>query len=149
MSTMRPPYFPELDALVRQTEAYVKDYALAARRDLLGLGISGHASFYGLWLLLPVNSFANSVSYEAMAELLPEWAWGVLFLTAGGVMLTGVLKRRRVWQEQGVFALCVLWAIVFGSMAAVNWASTGIPTYFMLSLICGADYISLKSRRNE
>jgi hypothetical protein len=69
----------------------------------------------GLWLLLPLDTFESSRSFEALT-ILPEWAWGTLLLCIG-VFHIGVLRLGdRDWRQRAALFGFLVWfsfAVVF------------------------------------
>ena len=68
---------------------------------------------WGLWLLLPLHTFASAPTVYRVAASLPEWAWGAAFLALG-------LAQARAWY---VDARLRRWRLALAGTAAwLTWA---------------------------
>lgn len=64
---------------------------------------------WGLWLLLPWDTFSSVSSYSFMSSLLKETTWGALFLFVGGLQSLAMCGNVQLFRyPAAVFAL-VLW----------------------------------------
>ena len=101
---------------------------LEATRFTLSLG----AIFIGLGFLWPVSVFPTEAqlaagtgrhTYALMAQIMPEWAWGLAFTTQGCVMLYSLLRNsytcRLLWLDAGLG--CLLWTVSIGACYAAYW----------------------------
>ena len=101
---------------------------LEATRFTLALG----AIFIGLGFLWPVDTFPTAAqlaagtgrhTYALMARMMPEWAWGVAFLTQGSLMmhslLTGKYNKRLLWLD--AFFGMVLWTVSISACYLAYW----------------------------
>ena len=101
---------------------------LNAVRFLLGLG----AVFTGMGFAWPTAIFPTAVqiaagngrhTYSLMAQIAPEWAWSLAFLTQGSVMLYSLLMDYRsrwlLWLD-AAFGL-VIWTAAVSACYAAYW----------------------------
>ena len=94
---------------------------------------------WGVWLMLPFNTFGAGAAYRTMGAIAPEHVWGVCFSTVGTLLYIGaVLGHRRVqiWAASlaclsfALIASMFLWGAPYGAgwltfciMAVANyWA---------------------------
>ena len=110
---------------------------LEATRFTLAFG----AIFIGLGFLWPVDTFPTAAqisagsgrhTYALMAQMMPEWAWGLAFLTQGIVMLqslvTGNYNCRLLWLD--AFFGMVLWTVSISACYLAYWNGfANIMTY--------------------
>ena len=110
---------------------------LEATRFLLALG----AILIGLGFMWPVDTFPTAAqlaagtgrhTYAIMAQLMPEWAWGVAFFTQGSVMMYSLLTQRYscklLWLD--AFFGMVLWTVSISSCYLAYWAGwANVSTY--------------------
>jgi hypothetical protein len=90
---------------------------------------------WGLWLLNPLwSTFASSHSFDAMAHIAPEAAWGGAIAAIGAIQMlafAGEHRRARIIAcALGVF----VWAVVAAMFGLANLASTGVPAYSLFVL---------------
>lgn len=87
----------------------------------------------GFWLLLPLDTFASSPTFAALA-VLPEWAWGTALFCAG-VFHLGVLRRgNRTWRQRASLLGFLVWfsfAVVF---VITNPPAFGFLAFLMAGL---------------
>lgn len=101
---------------------------LMAVRLTLGLG----AVFIGLGFLWPVPVFPTAAqlaagtgrhTYALMAQIAPEWLWGVMFLTQGTIMLWSLVLDYRnkllLWIDACFGS--VLWSVAIGACYLAYW----------------------------
>jgi hypothetical protein len=89
---------------------------------------------WGIWLILPFGTFTNVASYEALAKLGSEFAFGVI---AAGIAIAKIhflILKKRI----SLALLCLmngyLWILVGFSFFAANISNTGGLVYVMLGL---------------
>jgi hypothetical protein len=86
---------------------------------------------YGLWLALPMDTFAGATLYRSMVVLAPEWAWG---LATAGPAMVGLWRLLRGRPSAILLSLGAGWWLFLVILAAsVNPASGGIPIYSCLA----------------
>lgn len=98
---------------------------------------------WGIWLLLPFNTFQGLDVYSVLAGVMNETAWAVVLLFLGSLhfltITTGSIKWRRVM----IFVACMFWifiSIVFG-LARIG--SALIPITFVIAFFLAINYIRL------
>lgn len=118
----------------RQDSFRYRMYSLAFESDLkairfmLGIG----AVFIGLGFLWPVSVFptpeqlaigAGRHTYALMAQIAPEWLWGVSFLLQGLLMLWSLILNYRnkvlLWLDACFGS--VLWTVAIGACYLAYW----------------------------
>ena len=101
---------------------------LEATRLTLALG----AIFIGLGFAWPVHVFPSAAqiaagsgrhTYALMAQMMPEWAWAMAFLTQGSLMLHSLLtetyNKRLLWLD--AFFGMVLWTVSISACYLAYW----------------------------
>jgi len=66
---------------------------------------------YGVWLLLPLDSFANP-AYALMGDIATKQTWGAVFAFSGATLGYGVWTRSDEWIQRGSWLGFVLWTVV-------------------------------------
>lgn len=79
----------------------------------------------GVWLLLPMESFASSRSFSALV-VLPEWAWGSFLLLVGVCHLVALHDGNRAWRRRAAFVGFLVWCsfgivFVWNNPPAIGW----------------------------
>lgn len=110
---------------------------LKAIRFMLGLG----AVFIGLGFLWPVPVFPTPAqllagtgrhTYALMAQIAPEWLWGVSFLLQGVVMLWSLIldyRNKFLLVADACFG-SILWTVAIGACYLAYWPGIDhISTY--------------------
>jgi hypothetical protein len=101
---------------------------------------------WGVWLLLPFDTFSSSATFVLLARTAPEWVWGA-FMCAGAITtLVGLYRRSCPVRRHGLIAMTIVWMIVWTSFAIGNWRSTAAVTYLWWAILCG--YWYLRVQRN-
>lgn len=98
---------------------------------------------FGLWLLNPLSTFTiYASSYAFMATIMPEDAWGALFLAIGLFAIAGVWFNRFAIRRIGVLALFVAQVFLLVSIGSQSkWQSTGIEDHFAWVVISAWAYL--------
>lgn len=104
---------------------------------------------FGMWMLLPFETFDSGGVFNTMAMIAPESAWGVVMAVVGAYQLYAVHSRkigRRIWITR---IMLPIWIIVDLSFFLSRIASSATITYFVF-VLCGAwSLISLAFRQGH
>ncbi|MCA1799723.1 MAG: hypothetical protein LC650_00230 [Actinobacteria bacterium] len=84
---------------------------------------------YGLWITSPPDSLQFAEGYGVMTDILPSWAWGMMFLTAGLINLWGILRRHGDLVRSTSKVLSFLW-FVTGFLFA--WSVVFAPGWILM-----------------
>lgn len=87
---------------------------------------------WGIWLMLPLDTFGTGLAYRTMGALAPEAVWGVIFASVGVLLYVGtVLGHARVQAvAAGLAALAfalIASTLLFGNPAGAGWLTFSIP----------------------
>jgi hypothetical protein len=87
---------------------------------------------WGLWLLLPFDSFASSKIFMNLEKIAPEWAWGFAAVVIGA---SWVFCRNL--KIRSLFALLTImfWSVITLTYMQSNFMSTATVVYPTLILI--------------
>lgn len=100
------------------------------------------ALMWGLWLANPwLESFDSSPSYAALAQVLPEWAWGLVMIALGVLTLYSISQqfgRLRRWLS---LIHVIFWMFVSTLLAIGNLSSAGIPVYYVIAFLALFFYV--------
>jgi hypothetical protein len=123
--------------------------ALLKPINTAGIGILGTVTFiWGLWLASPFwTVFSGDPNYSAMAQLAPEWAWGLFGIAVGAVILAGVIKNSYRALTRGATVAYYFWLAITGMHLVSNWKSE--MWIFTLMSALYAIFIALNLRVNE
>lgn len=89
---------------------------------------------WGMWLLLPGDSFGHSPTYATMATLAREEVWGSIFVVLGSLKLYALINYfPKLLATAGALA-AGMWAFVAVVFTMANPTSTATPIYTCICL---------------
>jgi hypothetical protein len=97
---------------------------------------------WGIVFILPANTFETSQSFTAMAETMPEVAWGILFLTIG--LKSILVGRSTYWRSISALSMFVLWLFMAIMFMRSNPIATGPFTSMLYALLAYWQYARIK-----
>lgn len=102
---------------------------------------------WGLWLLMPMDSFHSSIPGLAlMGVFAPEPAWGVIILVIGLWQIAAVYVGNRTRRRIGMIISAAMWTFIATFVTLANPHSTGTVVYSMLALSQCAIYLCAGAR---
>lgn len=104
---------------------------------------SAYCILWGIWLLLPWDSFSTSEVFRLMANLAPEWVWGIFVLSSGIFHLTAVISNNLKTSLIASLITLFTFTILFVLTAFSNYKATAVVTYFTLLVCSWHSYIEL------
>lgn len=88
------------------------------------------SGFWGVWVATPWGSLEHADTYTFIASSLPEWAWGVVFVSLAVLKLWTLLyARSRGLQVLSNSALTFAWAVVAIGAAVSSPGGMGVVVY--------------------
>lgn len=84
---------------------------------------------FGLWLLLPIQTFTASPNFDVLEHWLPEEGWGALFLVVGTAQLLALFAARVRPVRLAYTAAAILWFALCVGFGFANPYSTALVTY--------------------
>lgn len=97
--------------------------------------IGMHGILFGMWLILPADTFNSAASYLVMSQIAPEWVWGAVTAMIGAGVAFGALRENPViLRISSLFGMFV-WAVIGMSFMVSNNVSTAAVTYPTLAAI--------------
>lgn len=67
---------------------------------------------YGAWLLAPGDYLGSAAVFAHQRKVLPEWAWGTLYITVGQFRLASILLDIRRLRQMACMMGIALWSAV-------------------------------------
>jgi hypothetical protein len=106
---------------------------------------------WGIWLILPLDTFSSSQVYSIISRILPEWVWGIIFLTAGILQIYSVHQYHWAFRRLMATVVLFLWVIVDVSLWVSRSSSAASITYlvFALSAMWCVVAISVRGKVNH
>jgi hypothetical protein len=99
---------------------------------------------WGIWLLIPWDTFSDSRSYDLMAHVMPEWAWGSAFTIIGTMKVYAFFCCSQRVRRKMVLLLIFLYSILYGSIIAAVPISKSASPILILFIILLLGFIFLK-----
>jgi hypothetical protein len=107
--------------------------------------LSLYTIVWGLWLLSPFwTVFSHAAVYSIMANIAPEWGWGLVALASGLAMLRGVLHPAYSNLLTGSCVGFFYWLIVAIFYFAGDWMNTGGITAVAACTYCALIWLNIK-----
>lgn len=98
---------------------------------------------WGIWLLLPFQTFYGTVVYDALSTVTTEKGWGLFILILGSIhlaaIINGVIKYRRFMLMIG----CMFWVFITVVFAITRIGSGLVPMTMVLSFFLAVNYLRL------
>lgn len=99
--------------------------------------------WFGFILSLPNGMFASSLSYQALTQLMPEWAWSLVCFHNAILQFVGMtyLDKNHKHRGVGLLVASAFW-VSFGTLMFLgNNASTDTGSFIILGLLCSVSYV--------
>lgn len=96
---------------------------------------------WGLYLALPFTSWGHSIIYRPLLRIMPEGAWGALFLLAGALHTLAVLAERYHWRRWFSFIGLMQWSVLAALFFMGQPAATATVMYGAAALAHGWVFI--------
>lgn len=110
------------------------------KRYGLEIVLAGLALGFGVWLLLPFDTFGTSATFGTLAELATEAVWGLAMATLGALWYFGILVKWKMLRQLTAGLCMVAWAFISMAFWDSNLSSTASITYPIFSLACMIAY---------
>ncbi len=102
------------------------------------------ALWWGVWLISPFwESFPTTPAFRVMAAIAPEWAWGVVMLSIGGLLIVGLRRVDYPLRRVALLIMALLWMAIWVALLMGNWRGPGTILYIHLSVLCVIAYLRL------
>jgi hypothetical protein len=101
------------------------------------------SAWWGIWLLMPWQSFASTPTFAFAHRVAPEWAWGTVVTTGGMLLFTGLLMVSRPIRRAALMLLSLTWLSVWVALTVGNWQSTATIIYVHMAVMCAFAYLRL------
>ncbi len=118
----------------------LKQILLYADGELLELYLGVFSLLWGLWCILPMDSFRVSGAFALLGRIAPEHVWGIVVAGVGAVKIFAVVKKFISLKKIAFVAALFLWLCVAISFIAGLPFSVGLPIY---SLTAFANFFCL------
>ena len=116
------------------------------RRRATEMVLSCAALSWGIWLLLPLDTFGASVAFTVLGQLGPEWMWGLLMGGAGLQGLWGAYKGSYTMRRWSLLVQAGCWLAIWCAFVLSSWRSTTTIHYIWWVVLCVLAY--LRAGRN-
>lgn len=109
---------------------------VCAQSDPLEVVTAIQSILWGIWLLLPYDTFGSSRVYSVMATVAPEIWWGTFFLFIGMFQLILVHLRKR--NSRRLLALAMLFSWTFADIGFWLSGSSSAAAITYLTFVIAA-----------
>jgi hypothetical protein len=98
-------------------------------------------ALWGLWLLMPWDTFSTAAVFATLSAIVPEWVWGLATLVSGSLWLLVRPMHLRAW-----LALWAIfyWLIISIAYAVGNYRSTAMAVYPLYIFVAWMAYLEIK-----
>ena len=104
--------------------------------------------FWGFWVAAPWwEVFDQAKVYHVLNYLAPEWAWGLVPIVLGTIMLVAIGKEKFVVLQRSVLAGFYFWVFTASCFFIGDWQNTAGVAYSTIALYCG--YVALNLSINR
>jgi hypothetical protein len=107
---------------------------LTLKKKKLEFITSLYALLWGIWLLLPWDTFGSSSIFHMMGRIMPELAWGLLFTVFGlSALIFSFTDKSRI---RAMFSGILMFIFISISILAAvsNLFSTAIPSFLVMAI---------------
>lgn len=104
---------------------------------------------FGLWLILPFDTFESGSVFDIMHQIAPEVFWGILMTILGVSQLYVVHLKRVIYRIWVTRIMLPVWLIIDLSFLLSRTASSASITYFVFVMCSVWSLISLALRQNR
>lgn len=104
---------------------------------------------FGLWLILPFDTFDSGSVFDIMSQIAPEVFWGILMTILGVSQLYVVHLKRVIYRIWVTRIMLPVWLIIDLSFLLSRTASSASVTYFVFVVCSVWSLISLALRQNR
>lgn len=107
------------------------------------LGI--YTTVWGLWIANPFWSvFNRAPMFNEMASLAPEWAWGLMAIIAGLVIVYSAIRQSYRTLTIGSLVAAWHWAAIATFYFVADWMNTGGITCLMIAVYATFVYLNIR-----
>lgn len=107
------------------------------------------ATGWGLQLLMPWNTFGTGIGYRALAQLMPEWAWGALLVWVGLTKIGSYLVDHYRVRMAATLGATMIWTFLSVAFGVGNPYGTGVVVYPVLAFVSALIFWRLWTRSRE
>lgn len=112
--------------------------------------ISGYTFLWGMWVVNTFwDVFTRAPLFSELSAVAPEWAWGLVAVIVGLVMLYGVFRPSYGSLTRGAFVGFMFWMTIAVGYFLGDWQNTGGITAAMLCISCAYIYLNVRINREE
>ena len=125
---------------------------LVLRRDIEYSEFQGAliAFSWGLWMMNPwVDIFSTYNGYRALADIAPDFYWGILLTLVGVCQLYGLVRRKYSYRRFFAFMAAVIWTFIAVLLALTSPFFLSVPTAFMFAVGAAWGYLRIGMSRES
>lgn len=116
---------------------------MTRRVSALDVWLALYALVYGLWLLLPIDTFGSAPVFAGLKQIAPEPVWGLIIAGSGAAKMAALRWGNTLARRAILFWLFILWMFLAASVALANAGSTAVPTYVLMAGGAGYCYVRM------
>lgn len=98
---------------------------------------------WGIWLLLPFETFDGQEVYTALKSIAPETLWGALVLGLGLGHLIAIAYGTAKWRRHFILAACMFWIFISVTFSISRIGSALIPLTIVITFFLSINYLRL------
>lgn len=89
----------------------------------------------GMWLILPMETFAVSPNWKFAAGIAPDWAWGLIISVPGAIKAYGILRADYKIAKLGCAIAFNVWLFLSLEFFLSNPRSSMVPILLWIATI--------------
>ena len=112
--------------------------------------MGGYTVLWGIWVGNPFwSTFKESKQFDWLAQVAPEWCWGVAALAVGIVMCYGVIRNSFNSLSIGSMIGTIYWGLIATGYYIGDWRDTAGLTKTMICLYCAFIFLNIRMNRDR
>lgn len=112
--------------------------------------ISFYTFLWGAWALIPEWSlFGQGKSYQFIASIAPEWAWGLVAVVFGLLVILGAVKRSFKIMYAGAHLSFYFWLVLAIGFWIGNWQGLWGVTATLFTIYFGLTAANIRVNRDN
>lgn len=106
----------------------LKQIMFVSDARILELFLALYSLIWGLWLMLPFETFATNFAFAVMNKIAPEYVWGTIAATAASIKIHGLAVNHGYGQVQKSASLALVFVWLCAAISCAVSAPLAVDT---------------------